>query len=283
MDTKDAVVTIEHKYTPHHLYLAIGFAIVVILAAGVGFTLYELGQIERNVNKSAASSADTLAMVNQALKGTHKNGDDGLLVLSRILLQNSTGAMNALKQTMQDVNRIAKDEQPKTVELTDSSLALVKTAGGTVAKLGDAVDTLNGVIGEVRTATLPKLNTGVDSLNGLVSDLRPAAQASTQLMTEATGAVTELKATVVTANALLADPELPVIVHNFSLMSGNLNGAALHANNALGFVELDLTPLKLPFWKSILSTALSQAIGIPLKYLPQAVTVVSTVAPTPKK
>jgi hypothetical protein len=57
-------------------------------------------------------------MVNQALKGTHKNGEDGLLVLARVLLQNADSAANALKQTMQDANRIAKAEQPKTVALT---------------------------------------------------------------------------------------------------------------------------------------------------------------------
>ena len=277
MDTSEAVVTIKRNASPHHLYLALGVAIAVILAGGAGVALYELAQIERNVNKSAAASAETLAMVNQALKGVHKNGDDGLLLLSKVFLQNADSAANALKQTMQDVNKIAKAEEPKTVALTDSSIALVNAAGGTVAKLGGAVDALTGVIAAVGTGTVPKLNAGVDSLNGLVSDLRPTAQASMQFVTEATGAVTELKGTVVTANVLLGDPQLAAIVGNLNLMSGNLNAAALHANNALGFVEIDLTPKKLPFWQAILSTALSQAIGIPLKYLPQAVTVVSTV------
>jgi hypothetical protein len=268
--------------TPHGRYLAIGTAITVILSIGVGFALFELVRIERNLNTSAAASAETLALVNTALKGTHKNGDDGLLVLARVLLQNSDGAANALKQTLQDANRIAKQEQPKTAALADSSLAAVRAGGEVVVKLGAAVDMLNGVIGDVRTTTLPKLNAGVDSLNGLVADLRPTATASTDLVTQAAGVVGELKGTVSQANALLADPDIAATAANLASMSANLNGAALHANHALGYIEADLTPKKLPFWQAVVSTALSEAIGIPLKYLPQAVTVVSTV-PVPKK
>src|SRR5580692_3141932 len=116
MTNTDAVVTIKHN-TPHHLYLALGATVVLVLSVGVGIALYELAMIERNVNKSAEASAETLAMVNQALKGTHKSGDDGLLFLTKNLLENGAAGMNALKQTMQDANRIAKAQEPKTVAL----------------------------------------------------------------------------------------------------------------------------------------------------------------------
>ena len=263
---------------PHNRYLAIGTAIVAVLIFGVGFALFELTRIERNLNASAAASAETLALVNDALKGTHKNGDDGLLVLARVLLQNGDGAVNGLKQTLQDVNRIAKAQEPKTAALADSSLDAVRAGAETVAKLGAAVDTLNSVIGDVRTSTLPKLNAGIDSLNGLVTDLRPAATASTELVTQAAGVVGELKGTVSQANALLANPDIAATATNLADMSANLNGAALHANRALAYIETDLTPTKLPFWQAAVSAALSQAIGIPLKYLPQAVRVVNTAA-----
>jgi hypothetical protein len=257
----DATIAIEHRVAPHHLYLALGLAVVLVLAGGVGFGLYELIQIERNVNKSAAASAETLAMVNQALKGIHKNGDDGLLVLSRIFLQNADSAANALKQTMQDANRIAKAEQPKTVALADASIALVNTATGTVSKLSGAVDELSSVIARADTETLPKVNASVDSLNGLVGDLRPAAQASTALITEATGTVKELKLSVTTANALLADPELAGIVHNLNTTSAN---ASVVAGN-LGLVTRDvhnmLTPKKTTFWEALAITAAKSVLG----------------------
>src|SRR5580658_4699353 len=175
MNNSEAVVKTEHRRAPHALYLAIGVAIVIVLSVGIGFALYELAMIERNVNKSAAASAETLAMVNQALKGAHKSGDDGLLFLTKNLLENGAAGMNALKQTMQDANRIAKAEEPKTVALADSSIALINTTNATVVKLGGTVDELSGVIAKVDTVTLPKVDASVDSLNGLVSDLRPAA------------------------------------------------------------------------------------------------------------
>jgi hypothetical protein len=256
----DAVITIDHK-TPHHLYLAIGVVIVGVLSVGVGVALWELAQIESNVNKSAAASAETLAMVNQAMKGTHKNGDDGLLFLARNLLENSTAGMNALKQTMQDANKIAKAEEPKTVALADSSIALINTTNATVVKLGGTVDELSGVIAKVDTVTLPKVDASVDSLNGLVSDLRPAAQASTALLTEATGTVQELKLSVTTANALLADPELASIVHNLNLTSANANVVA----GNLGLVTMDvhnmLNPKKTTFWEVLATTAAKSVLG----------------------
>jgi hypothetical protein len=257
----DAVVTIEHRKAPHGLYLTLGLIAVLILAGGVGFAIWELIQIERNVNKSAAASAETLAMVNQALKGTHQNGDDGLLVLSRLFLQNGVSAANALKQTMQDANKIAKANEPKTVALADASITLVNTAAGTVSKLSGAADQLSGVIAKVDSDTIPKVNASVDSLNGLLSDLRPTAQASTVLVTEAADTVKELKVSVTTANALLADPELAGIVHNLNTTSAN---ASVVAGN-LGLVTMDvhnmLNPKKTTFWEALATTAAKSVLG----------------------
>ena len=62
MNSSEAVVKIEHRRAPHALYLAIGVAIVIVLSVGIGFALYELAMIERNVNKSAAASAETVRL-----------------------------------------------------------------------------------------------------------------------------------------------------------------------------------------------------------------------------
>ena len=154
---------------------------VIILAAiflaGLGYALWEFIQVERNTEASTAALAETLTLTNQALKGKHANGDDGILFQLRITLQNAAAAANALKQTAQDANFIAKAQKDKTGALTDASVALVRSGNDAVAKLGSAVDQLSGVVADVRTETLPKLNTGVDSLNGLVGDLRPTARA----------------------------------------------------------------------------------------------------------
>ena len=264
MSTEDLARQLQRRAAhraPHHLYLALGFAIAVILAGGVGLALYELTRIERNVNKSAAASAETLAMVNVALKGAHKNGDDGLLALSRTFLQNADSAANALKQTMQDANGIAKAEAPKTVALADSSIALVNTAAGTLAKLGGAVGELSGVIAQANTVTLPKVNAGVDSLNGLVADLRPAAQASTELLAEAADTIGTLKVSIGTANELLADPELAAIVHNLTLASDNANGTLANTRLVTLDVHNMLNPRKPTFWEALAETTARSVLG----------------------
>ena len=72
-------------------------------------------------------------------------------------------------------------------------------------------------------------------------------------------------------------------------MSSSLANAGVHLNNAstnvelaTGYVRDDLSPKKVPFWQMILSTALGEAISIPLKYLPSRTAVVSSVPVTVK-
>jgi hypothetical protein len=254
--------------TPHGLYLALGAFAAIVMTLGIGFALYEFVQIERDIRASAAASSQTIAMVNGALKGKHANGDDGYLVLTQRLLQNATGAANAIKQTMQDANAIAKAQVPKTKALADASVTLVETGNATVAKLGGSIDTLNEMLADVRRETLPKLNasivstdTAIDSLNGLVSDLRPAARASTDLIVAGTATISELKTTVGTANALLADPDLAAIAGNFKLLTGN--GNLLMANLALDAMDVHhlLNPARVPFWEGIAKVAATSVLG----------------------
>jgi hypothetical protein len=191
----------------------------------------------RNSNKSVAASSETMAMLNAALKGKHKNGDDGLLVLSRILLQNADGAANALKQTLQDANKIAKSQEKKTDALSDSSLEVVKEGGEALKKFGTSIDALNRVIGDVKTGTLPKLDAGVDELNGLVKDLRPTAKASTGLLASATGDLDALHDAIDAANMTLADPDIADTIHSFKLMADTGVDTMKHADGAVTNTE----------------------------------------------
>ena len=266
--------------THHRWYISLGLVIALVLSAGIGISLYFLMQIERNLNATAQASTRTFAMVDAALKGTHKNGDDGYLVLSQRLLQNSTAAMNAFKQTMQDANTIAKAQAKPANDLAAQSIALV-ASGKT------AVDSLNGVILDIRGQTVPSINASINSLNSatvaveaLVENMQPTATALGETVKSVNLAVTH-------ADALIADPDFQKIAGNLNAMSASLADAsahvdkgAAHAESALNYVELDLTPTKQPFWRAILSEALSQAVGIPLKYFPTRTAVVSSVPVT---
>ena len=249
-----------------------------IFLAGLGYAVWEFIVLERTTTASTAALTETLTLTNQALKGKQANGHDGLLFLARILLQNADSAANALKQTAQDANAIAKEQKDKTGALTDSSIALVRSGNDAIVKRGGAIDGLNAVIGDVRSGTLPRLNAGVDDLNGLVGDLRPTAKASTDLVNQGAEALQGVNVAVGRMNSLLADPSLAAIAGHLDDMSINLDAGAGHANRALGYVEMDLSPKHLPLWQSILEMALSQAVGIPLKWLPQNVQVVNSSA-----
>jgi hypothetical protein len=195
--------------------------VCILLASLTGAAIYACLLLHHS-DRSAAASNETIAMLNTALKGEHANGDDGLLALAKVLLQNADGAANALKQTLQASDKIAKAQEKKTGELADSSIALVKSGGAVVVKLGASIDTLNAVIGDVKTGTLPKLNAGMDALNGLITDFRPAAKSSADLVNEATGDVKAFHGTLNLANLLLADPNLATTEKNFAAISGNV-------------------------------------------------------------
>lgn len=266
--------------THHRLYLVLATLLTALFAwIGIEFAL-----TERTARVATASIADSAVLFNKAMRGAHANGDDGYLVLAQRTLQNVTAAANAIKQTMQDANRIAKSQEKPTLELTARSGELLKTGNMTLSGLSEA-------IGDIRTQTLPALNRGISSLadsavslNGLISDLRPTAVALTGVVVESGNAVRGLNLAVMHADTLIGDPALRSVAENLATMSlnltnasGHVNGAAANAEMALGYVRDDLSPKKLPLWQSLLEGALGQAIGLPLKYLPTRVSVVGSV------
>lgn len=269
--------------TPHHLYLALGVFVALILSVGVGAALWQLNLIEQQGVKTGTEIALTSHLINQALKGTHANGDDGLLVLTRTELQNLNGATNALKQTLQATNEIAKSQESRAKQLSDAGIIVVQNGGTAVAKLGTAVDELTATMTDVHQNTLPKLNAGIDDLNGLVSDLRPTAKASTTLITSATGTIDALHGTVDTANRLLADPQFPIIISNFASTSKHLDGTAANGERLTGEIADMFKPApKGTFFENLAITAARYAAGpvagsLVTHFWPQRVTITSPV------
>lgn len=255
----------------------IGGCIVGAIVIGTGllfWILIEAALFVRHSKEAADLLAQNQSMLNAAMRGTHKNGDDGYLVLVQRLLQNSNSAANAVKQTAQDTNRIAKSQEEPSKKLTASSIALLDAGKDSVVTLGKSIDGVNGIVTAVKSETLPKLNASVDSLNGLIGDFRPAAVALAGVMTESANVARSLNLTVTHADALLADPAWSSVAGNLNIMSASLSGAAGHINGAAGNVQLatayirdDLAPTHLPLWQRIIQTAVPYGLGALVRIL----------------
>lgn len=234
-------------------------------------------ELIQHVDKTAALSNDTLSLVNAALRGTHKNGDDGLLFRANLLVANADGAMNALKQAAQQLDKASKANEPKAGEIADESVAVLRSGKDAVAKLGGALDTLNDVIALARDGTLPKLNAGIDSLSGAVSGLAPAEKSANDLLVSGNAVMVALRGTVVDADRLIADPNLTLVAKNLS--DGTKSGASAmaHIDKSMSYVEADLSPKHVPLWQTLLESAIGNVIGIPFKRISQSVSVVNTV------
>jgi hypothetical protein len=231
----------------------------------------------QHLDKSAEMSNDTLAMVNKTLKGTHANGDDGLLLRASLLVANADSAANALKQTAQTLNAVTKANQPSTAKVSTESLSLIASGRSSLDKLTATIGDLDGVVTDLRITTLPKVNAGVDSLDAAVAGLQPVERSAATLLTSVNDVSIGLKGTVTQANALLSDPDLTAVARNLAAATASGASAFAHIDKATGYIEYDLSPKHEPLWRSLISEALSQAIGIPLKYLPTRTAVVSSV------
>lgn len=258
----------EKQKTPHHLYLALIGALIVVVGAAAVAGFAQLSKIGNNVTSltanlsstaakldvTVATTNDTLKMVNGALKGSHKNGDDGYLVLGQRTLQNVNSATNAAKQTLQSVNTITKAQETRATELSKASVDLVKSGNDSLQSLNKVIVGVNGVVDDLHKTTLPKLNEGVDVLNGLAADLRP-------LVGESTNVVKSLNITAQSANAIVSDPEIKSIVHNLNLTSDNVN------KTTAGFVVLTadvhniLSPKKTTFVEALAETMARSVLG----------------------
>ncbi len=219
-----------------------------------------------------------------AMHGTHASGDDGYIVLLKRFLQNTTSAANATKQTMEDANRIAKSQEQPTKQLSAASISAVQSVGqlvdsgnSVVVKLGIAADGLSAVVGQIGSGTVPRLNTGLETLNTAIAGLVPVETSVSRMVDSGNAVMIGLQGTVRSANTLLSDPDLTAVARNLQLATASGASAMKHVDVATGYIEYDLSPKHVPFWRGLASEALSQAIGIPLKLYPTRVAVTSSV------
>lgn len=270
------------------LSASLAFLAIAILCITTALRLPDTKQAVEHL-RSASDALDRSAWaVHGTLTGQRKNGDDGLLAQSKLLLSNARETANALKQTAQDANKIAKAQEQKTGQVTDNLIATAAAGHDALVKFGNSLDALNGVMVQVSNGTVPKLNSSIESLNGLVSDLRPAAKASTDLITAGTATVTELRLTIGTANALLADPDIKAIMGNLKTTTANTSETMGHLSLVTMDVHNMLNPRKATFAETLAITAAKALLGSaagPLisHFWPLGIDVRNTVTTTPAR
>lgn len=231
----------------------------------------------QHADKAVSLSGDTLAMVNATLRGSHKNGDDGLLFRASLLVANADSATNAIKQASQQVNKASKENEPKAGALADGSIAAVRSGKDAVDKLGDALVTLNEVIALARDGTLPKLNASIDNLSQAVAGLKPVEDNASALLASGAAVVTDLDGTVKGATALVTNADFAATAANLRLASASGASALAHVDKAVGYIEQDLSPKHIPLWQTLVEGALGNLISIPFKRIPGNVNVTNTV------
>ena len=256
---------------------AICLAVMTALAAWCAIPLHK---ILVNADASSASAAESVALFDKALKGTHANGDDGLLVLARLTMQNTVAAVNAIKQTSQDANRIAKAQEKKTSDLAGQSIALVTAGKDSLVKFGKTIDALSDTVAELHTLaanTDGQLNGPNGTLVALTGDLAKTGKALDEL-TGADGVIQQSAAAVKVAADALADPHIAETTAHMDAMSANLNTASAELSETFGYIRDSFKPHKVPFWQMILSKGVGAIpeglIDYFLHRTPQEVTVV---------
>ncbi len=258
----------------HHWFYV---PIVCVVAYYFVQTQRDTRALIQHADKAAALSNDTLVMFNATLKGKHANGDDGLLFRTNLLVANADSAVNALKQTAQQINKASKENAPKSNILADESIATVRAGKEAMGQLDASLNTLNAVIGLTRDVTLPKINNGIDSLNRVVTGLEPAEKSADALLVSTNGVMTALRDTVLDADKLIADPDLAATAKNISAASASSALAMAHVEKATGYIEKDLSPKNIPLWQTLIEGAIGNAISIPFKRISQSVNVTNAV------
>ncbi len=225
----------------------------VVLCVGASHVLADTDAALKQLTKSEAS-LDELLTKPTGIKGSIQN-------LNALLVQASLAADNV---------RRASDSQQSYVQASLKTLNQFSAAAG---QLGPAITDIDSSVKSIGTLVS---NTD-ESVNHKV--LPALTDTIGQAKTSLAATTKDVHADLAAIEILLADEDLKKVPRNLAAMTANLNSASHHADQALDYIELDLTPTKLPFWRSVLSAALSQAIGIPMKYLPQAVRVVNSASP----
>lgn len=254
-------MNLKFLYPVSALLLAGSLSWVILRApAGIYRAQLEQGNLTRQ------TLAAQLRPLNTALSGSLPDHSDGLLFQTSRLLRRLNTTVQVISSTANVVRQASVEER---AELRDVNGKTSEAMSGLVTATQGAAD----IIADMRHTTLPGLDQTIEGLTVLENAVtQPAVDA----LSHGGEALNLTAQDLGRIGVILNDPAITATASSLASMSANLNSAAAHADKTLGYIQLDFTPTRLPFWRSVLSTALSQAIGIPLHYLPQAVTVVSS-------
>jgi hypothetical protein len=218
----------------------------------------ELSKLDAPITKLA----ETINLANVALKGQMENGHDGLLFQSQFLLRNASAAMNAIKQTAQDANRIARAQEVPTADLTRASVQTVQEAKTELAKLGQTIDELSDS-GRALSTFINDTNKQVNGADGTLPILNSQIVklgAATDALTGDGGLIPTVTKTMGDADAALLaitvplNRELPATLANFRLSTA-------HVEKTLGYVENWAMPHKSSVLGLVLGQIASHAAG----------------------
>jgi hypothetical protein len=209
---------------------------------GIGLAGFRAAAALQAMGADAKDAGVILASVKATLLGTHKNGDDGMLRRANLLVANADAAMNAIKQTAQDTNAIAKAEVPRTKELADQSIALIREGQIDVAEMGKTIVTLNAAIAgvqEVVQATGVQLNDG--TLPALKSTLTETTRALATL-DGPDGLLMQSAEAAKSANLTIGDPHIKEILAHMDSILASSETSSQEIATGLGYVNGYLKP-----------------------------------------
>lgn len=224
-------------------------------------------KILANVAEASQASADAAKAFQRALKGEHANGDDGYIVLARRFLQNGDAAMNAIKQTAQDANAIAKAQKSKADDLASRSIELIAAGRDAVAKLGDTVADAGDAIKEVKAVTQ---ETGAQLNDGVLPALKDTLAGTTKALAVVSGPdglLVQGAASVRSANAIMTDPHLFATFAHIDQITANGVVMGAEINESIGYINNYLKPQKVTLRGVLVSKGLQAAFQFGLETL----------------
>lgn len=218
-------------------------------------TFYHADQLVQRVNDPKAGLPHVLDSLNGHVK--HKEGEHGLAdVLYNIdaMTATSRGTSNSVRLAAMDEHAaLVGGEDSQGVVRIGVMPAVQQLIEGTAANLNGAGVDANGN----HRGLLPAMTEQIDGLGkievGMVGDNGPLVAATAMLKQ---------------GSAILADPDLKRFLKSLAAAGDqgaeamkHVNGATAHVEKATGYIEDDLSPHKIGFWKSL-------AIGVAGHVLP---------------
>lgn len=211
--------------------------------------------------ENLAATADNLASITGSLRDPQNgvpplmaflNGKQGVKeVVRNIDLLTAQGA-----RTSTTLELASRDEQAQIRQAVSVVIADMDSIGKLVT---DTNNSLNGSLG-VMPAIVDDLHALDSTISGLQADSHNLLQAGTADMRD--------------VGIVITNPDIPAALKSVAEAANHGNEALAHVSKATEYIEMDLAPSKRPLWETIGIMALSQALGIPIHWLPQKVSIV---------